>query len=335
MEQSCDENQSRFDENSSFASCCPPPRLVGLSLTITTSGSGLSVPSSAPKYRARSVVEAMDATDELEILLCQDADLQSAVQLSEQLTRGGKRYDLVVLCGPFTAELDRIPHGSEEEAVRVADISSIIAQFENVVCRVVYLPSDHEPAKVRSDKQLHLTPNSININRSLLPLCDNLFVTGFLEEETMLDESSLPDDFDRSKDSDDELEGVVLQVSSSVSMIETLMDSIASHAENCFKVFVLDFRFTSTVSQLLYHMPQHLDTTPLCIIAQREGEGETLNFPSKIGSNTCIVSPKSLRRLGFYYDIRMEKGDSGWFTARVDERTSVAPLVPLTTTFYA
>ena len=263
----------------------------------------------------------MDGSDlaELRVLLCHDLDLRSSIQLTDLLVRRGRKFDLVLLCGPFTSVLNRIPISAEEEAIRVADLSSIIAQFENVVCRVVYLPSDYDPSKLRGDKQLFLTPNSMGINQCMLPLTPSLSIIGFLEEESMLNlESALPYDFDRSPDSDDELEGIVVKSSSSISGVQRLLENVkASQSTAMSQIFVLNYKFATSLNQFLYHMPHLTNDIILCVLPQVSES--PLNVPLRHGPNTILLSPKSLRSGSFHYELNLSKSGSSWQVSELAE----------------
>ena len=266
----------------------------------------------------------MDATNpadlaELRLLVCHDLDLRCAVHLSDQLIQRSRRFDLVLLCGPFTSALNRIPISAEEEAIRIADISSIIAQFENVVCRVVFLPSDYDPSKLRSDRQLFLTPNSMGINQSMLPLTPSLGIIGFLEDESMLNhEAPMPFDFDRSQESDDELEGIVIKSSSSVPAIQLLLENVkAAQTSPTSKLFVLNYKFAASLNQFLYHMPHLTNDIFLCVLPQVSEN--PLNVPLRHGPGTVLLSPKSLRTGGYHYELVLSRNSSGWEVSELVE----------------
>ena len=53
-----------------------------------------------------------------------------------------------------------------------------IAQVENIVCRVCYLATAEDPHTCR-EKQLHLTPNSVNIYGRSMLLADTLAIGGY------------------------------------------------------------------------------------------------------------------------------------------------------------
>lgn len=273
-------------------------------------------------------------TSTMRILLCHDVDLQSAVQVSELIVTTRKTaFDLVLISGPFTAETNTIPYSPEEEAVRIADISSIIAQLENIVCRVLYLPSEFEPLKIRSDQQYFLTPNSHNINTNYLRLNDSMGVLGILEEEDMLTPAKLPYDFDRTKDSDDELEDVVVRASPAATILEKLLTTAAQETDVKSKLLLFNYKFPSTLNQLLFHMPDLIKDIVLCVIIQ--AEGSDINLPAKIGNNMLLLSPKSMRREGLYYEIQLELNGSGaWNVVETNEMRLDAPTVPVKATHY-
>ena len=161
----------------------------------------------------------------LRFLVVADVDVHSAMLMAEHFVPQAPHFDVIVLLGPFTHQEAKT---EEELAVCKGEIGAIIAQFENIVCRVIYLSSENDPVSTLTE-QLHLTPNSVNIHARLLPLAENLFAIGFAETGDNLVSSGLPPDFDRSAESDDELDGVEVKAGlSSMTIIEGLLESAGS-----------------------------------------------------------------------------------------------------------
>lgn len=254
-------------------------------------------------------------------LVCSDVDGNSASKLAEFFVPTEPRFDAVFLCGPFTHS--KISN-EEEKAVAEGDIASVIAQFENIVCRVIYLPSEYDPPEVLIN-QLHLTPNSVNVHARRLNLAEKLYVMGFSEkgEKRVLskDKKVVADDRDRSNESDDELEDVEVASSTSVSIIKELLahgeeqlsaesdetpaaEPLAYSAQSASSqdtgIFMLNYRFSHTLNQLLFHMQRELDSagTSLMIISSVDC-AETARLPVKFGK-LHIAAPKSLRDGGHY-----------------------------------
>ena len=77
----------------------------------------------------------------LRILVLCDVDCNSASKLAEYFIPKPPQFDCCVVCGPFTqTEIEN----RELEAKAEGDVASVIAQLENIVCRVIYVPSDRE-----------------------------------------------------------------------------------------------------------------------------------------------------------------------------------------------
>jgi hypothetical protein len=132
------------------------------------------------------------------ILLVFDVDTHSASLLAERFVPSKPQFDMVIVVGPFS----RAPLTSKEEvATTEGDIASTLAQLENIVCRVVYLSGESDPPSTLIE-QLHLTPNSVNIYARKLDLREGLYISGFTETGENLHEGRMPEDVDRSPDSD-------------------------------------------------------------------------------------------------------------------------------------
>jgi hypothetical protein len=75
------------------------------------------------------------------LLLFCNLENESVAKLTEKLVQQ-PHVDLIVACGPLLGSCDiTFSSKEEEDASKIADIGSIIAQLENIVCRVIYLPS--------------------------------------------------------------------------------------------------------------------------------------------------------------------------------------------------
>ena len=159
------------------------------------------------------------------LLVVADVDVASASLIAEHFVPQSPRFDAIVIMGPFTHEEAKT---EEELVISKGEMGAVIAQFENIVCRVIYLGSERDPVSTLAE-QLHLTPNSVNVHARHLPLAEGLFMIGFAETDENLVTSPLPPDVDRSPESDDELEGVQVQAGvSSIAAIQGLLQSAAT-----------------------------------------------------------------------------------------------------------
>lgn len=275
-------------------------------------------------------------------LVCSDVDGASATKLTEQLIYANPEFDAIILSGPFTHTEITTP---EQLAVQGGDIASIIAQFENLVCRVIYLPSEKDPVAIRNE-QLHLTPNSLNIHGRQVYLARNLRILGFSEKNEELSPSKVPANVDRSQESDDELDNVGVAAGQSASIIkEMLQNSVGGEAGTSVNeteagatlklpstastpmadstgIFVLNYRYSHTLNQLLFHMGAELDQAKvaLCVISSADCP-ETSRLPLKFGK-LHIAAPKSLRQGGHYavVDIEQDERTQLWDKITVEAR---------------
>ena len=230
--------------------------------------------------------------DELRFLVLNDVDIESTSLLAEKIVPEDPKYDCIIVSGPFTHCEVRT---DEESALVHGDVANILAQLENIVCRVLFICTDNDPASLLTS-QLHLTPNSVNLHARTLLLANKMFVLGFTETKGNLESNkALPKDVSRSEESDDELEslGVGVQASnSSIGIIEELFDKVKSdpagiansnplneisivgdtlekekeestdnymteeQTNGHFGIFVLNYKFSHTLNHLLFHLPE-------------------------------------------------------------------------------
>ncbi len=244
----------------------------------------------------------------MRILLCRDIDSTSSTLMAEKFVPQSPIFDAVILCGPFIHE----PCVSDEaRSIAEGDIASLIAQFENIVCRVIYLPSSTDPASCLID-QLHLTPNSVALHARQLNLAKDLFIMGFTENDDLNSASPIPKSVDRSDESDEELEGVTVNSGTSSSMIEDMVLSVGS-TEACSDrptgIFALNYRNSHTLNHMLFNMPMALSASciELCIVSSDSEECSRL--PSKLGK-LSIAALKSLRIGGYYTIVELQRSDS-------------------------
>lgn len=115
----------------------------------------------------------------IRLAVLNDVDINSASLFAEKYVPQTPQFDAIVVAGPFASSSSSSSSSSltlEQIAVAQGDMASIIAQLENVVCRVIYLPAEEDPPATLL-KQLHLTPNSVNIYARRMNLRGNLFIS--------------------------------------------------------------------------------------------------------------------------------------------------------------
>lgn len=275
--------------------------------------------------------------ESLKILIVADVDLKSSSALVEEYATKDNAFDMILLCGPICYRECETP---EQIASVHGEISAIIAQLENIVCRVCLLASELDPSAILTE-QLHLTPNSVNVHGRSLSLSQGLSLLGFAETSGNLVSDKLPDDVDRSADSDEELGTMDLRLESSVTSVELINDLLdRAQSENERGTCILAFhqKYPHTLNHLLFHMPEKLQEAGVSLLitppvaTTSEGEVKEIRLPPKLGK-LYIASPGSLRRSGEYCSVEIALTDisesATWVVKdvrnlRINEGTAVA-----------
>lgn len=255
------------------------------------------------------------------ILLCSNADYESAARLSERFVPQNPQIDAIIALGPFNCMND-VSYASteEEEAGKIADIASIIAQLETIVCRVMYLPSQKDPNQIIVEEP-HLTPNSLTIHGRKVLLLKDLFIAGFSEPDLTCDATEVNNEGDAVETMDE------IRVQSARS-IECLRDTInleipeSQDALPLTGIFALLYSFSHTLNHFLFHLTNDLDSAgiQLCIINSANAE-ETSRLPKKFG-NLSIVVPGNLQQ-GFFtlVDLELDNAAKQWKVISVDHQS--------------
>jgi hypothetical protein len=190
------------------------------------------------------------------------------------------------------------------------DIASIIAQFENVVCRVIYLPTEKDPPNTLVD-QMYLTPNSVGIHGRKLRLAPTLSICGFAERSgDISNANAFAEDDDNNVE--EYLDSVEVKSGLSVSIINEIItavpeeSSVATSTPEIQKetgIFMLNYKFAHTLNQFLFHLSDKLERAgiDLVVITSDNLDETSSRLPDTFGS-LHIVAPKSLR-LGRFYSV--------------------------------
>lgn len=265
------------------------------------------------------------------LVVC-DVDSASVAKLAEKYVCGSvdgvkPEFDAVILLGPFVGSSPYLA-SPEGEAAAEGEMGSLIAQLENIVCRVVYLPSSSDPIRSVTD-QLHLTPNSVNIHARAMPLIDGLYIAGFTElKSNILDDQS-------GIDSDDEdVDSAHVQTCSSARIMDDVLSKAPAY---CYPngnirgsgIFLFNYKYVHTLNHFLSY--QHdlvsraavkLAVIPIVPINDDKNtlSGNTLRLPASYGG-LKIASPKSLRKVGGYTVVEMVRNvsDGLWHVSEVSD----------------
>jgi hypothetical protein len=260
----------------------------------------------------------------LKILLISDIDITSASLLSEKYIPNSPEFDLVIACGPFTHDIANSP---EEIAIAEGDMASTISQLENIVCHVVYLPSEVDPPSSLS-MQLHLTPNSVNTHARYMSLKEDLYVIGFTEKSEALKTAKLPNDIDRSPESDDELDNVeVISSTTSIDIINEICtnsnfgeennDNKVNNISKKTGIFILNYKYSHTLNHVLFHIPEVLNDSNINICVIPSNTEESKRLPSKLGKLNLIVL-KSLKNGGNYTILNLVNKNLSWNVLNIE-----------------
>lgn len=249
----------------------------------------------------------MENKTKLSFLIVREVTIATTILLSQKFVRENPFIDCIVCCGPF-ADIENWRTSNESAAIAKGEISSILASLENIVCRVLFLPSENDLPSLFSDFE-HLTPNSINLHGRRLQLFDSAFISGYSEAETDL-VSTTSDNCNRCHDGEKQEQE---RSSSGVLPIveQVLLKGKEEHDSSIkqFGIFVLDYKFAHTLNHFLFHMSNVLAEcgVQLCILPKKEN----VQFPPRIGNLTIVEAP-SLRNEEKYVIIEFEKEGSSW-----------------------
>ena len=293
----------------------------------------------------------------MKLLVLSDVDVHSTYLLSEKFVPLEPTFDGILCCGPFGCSVEEVRSASTEmENLGISNMSSALAALENIVCRVIYLPSEDDPPKVLLE-QLHLTPNSVSIYSRRLALTENLFVTGYTEVSQRLDSdesSSAPGPLEEDSgdweelgsqlkvgqswaspaelDIDDILE---IGIQKSKEALELIHNSIGESIDpvslelaekNRRGLFVLNYVYAHTLNQFLFQKSELLQRAGIniCIVnntlrddaAWTDRDSIRMRMPAKLGDISIII-PYSLRRDNKYLEVDLELKAGVWHLTSV------------------
>jgi hypothetical protein len=271
----------------------------------------------------------LQESNRLRLLLVADVSMASVTALSESLVPLPPQFDGIVVIGPFGLGRFKTP---EETAMALGDMASTVAQLENIVCRVLYLPTESEPDRTLRE-QLHLTPNSVNIHGRCVNIVNRVQITGFSER-------NIQSVCNRTTRADDEIEEPeTLEVMSGVSKnaIESLLfggeekrfvnieafdededtSGTSTAVDKDLGIFTLHYHYSHTLNNVLFHMNDKIQAAQikLCIIASSNDQ-EISRLPTKVGDMT-IAPVRSLER-GYFTSLELIKDDGKWNVGRID-----------------
>lgn len=274
-----------------------------------------------PTMPASATKADSNSKKSLKILLVSDIDGDSANKMTEKFVRLSPEIDCILCCGPFSRSSEESgssvswSESKEAYAICLANISSMIASFEQIQCRVIYLPSHLDPP-TSYNQELHLTPNSINIHNRRMNLVDNLFVAGFTEAS-----ENLSDDPDAHIDCEEYESLDEVEVKSSMSAIDNIEAVLSGSNHGQEGIFILKYKFAHTLNHFLFHMTERVSRAGIqfCIIPSVIN-GESVALPAKWGDMKIII-PCSLRLHGKYKILEFSQNNGTWSLDKIEEQT--------------
>lgn len=132
----------------------------------------------------------------MNILMLSDVrELSSIFQLQKSLVTRKKYIDAIVVAGGFVK-----PEEVDEMSACLGDMTAALDRLENIVCNVVYFPTEKDPEQSKGvgESKLHLTPQSLSCFHTPVALAPGLLVVGCerpqLLHERLLQCGSEPDE---------------------------------------------------------------------------------------------------------------------------------------------
>jgi hypothetical protein len=271
----------------------------------------------------------------LRILAVSDVDFQSTHSLAEKFVPHMPELDCILCMGPFEVSVKQpvmnvstaagassssstAGNGAKNVSTGVAlsEISTVLAFLENIVCRVVYLPSEDDPPSALME-QLHLTPNSVNIYARRLSLIQGLFLTGYTEVSDKMSEQT--DEYSEISgngvrtfgDAEQDIHDILEAGNERAQDAANTCDSPELNKLNRKRgIFMLDYAHAHTLNQFLFHQTDVLVNSGVFVaVVPRKCGIES--FPTKIG-DMHIVSVPSMRKERRYVIFDVKLVDGAW-----------------------
>ena len=251
------------------------------------------------------------------ILFLSDVDIESATRLAEHFVPKTPQFDAIVVCGPFSADATEEIKSKEADALALGDMSSTLAQLENIVCRVIYLPAEWDPRSAL-EEELHLTPNTVNIHGREMPLVAGLNIAGLTEiEESIGDEEEPIMDSGDDPPVPDPVGQTMRAESKSASTVTTLLENLTK-CEADSSIFLLNHRYMHTLNSFLFYRQELLEQAGIVLCVIPRSDEVTARLPTKMGNINFLV-PKSLRQGGHYSFADFEITEDGpWALTKIE-----------------
>jgi hypothetical protein len=127
------------------------------------------------------------------LLVISDLDLPTSSSLSEHLLQKKQhlQVDLIIIVGsllppPSNPSAITPPQTLEQTSSNIGTLTTIISQLENIVCRIIYIPSSTTPTPLLKPSKTHntmprLTPNSLNMSNRFIKMSYKLGIVGYTE----------------------------------------------------------------------------------------------------------------------------------------------------------
>lgn len=234
--------------------------------------------------------------NKIRLLVVKDLDIGSVSRLAEHFVHQPPQFTACVACGPLTAVADETPEGV---ALALGAMASTIAQLENIVCRVIYLPSASDPTEALF-KELHLTPNSVNIHARWLTLVPGLAIGGYTEKSQLERKDS--DDGDESDEEEESKGKAYIEASNSSDVVKELLMNAplppdASPQCPHHSILLLNTSYAHTLNQVLFHSQSEMGhaSVSTCICPSMENRDSSATGAKKKIKELDLIGPMSLK----------------------------------------
>jgi hypothetical protein len=269
-----------------------------------------------------SVFASEIVPSEMKFLVLRDLDIASVSRLAEHFVHNSPQFTACIACGPFSPCPD--DSSPEDVALALGNAATTIAQLENIVCRVIYLPSAEDPVEMLF-KELHLTPNSVNIHGRWLQLAPSLFIGGYTEKSQLHAKEAAAESGDEDQEEQDGK--ATLESSNSGEVIrEMLMNIPADNTDTGgslslkissegdgddakpssegdgerkgpHSIFMLDTAYAHTMNQVLFHARAEMAHAGVstCICPSMENRDNSIVDAKKKIKDLNLLGPLSLK----------------------------------------
>lgn len=258
----------------------------------------------------------------MRILIVYDLTIQGAAALAEHFVSKEIRVDLILMLGPLIDSRDYSEPKNRDQwaknASRLGDISSTIALLENIVCRVVYLPTEIDI--LVKDKEHHMTPNALNVHDRVLQLHKGLFVCGIIDNEGII--QGFEEDDPNEEHVNAELSDDKLRILRSFVQQQTSLHSHNMGDECSTMLMLYKYTYASSLNHVLFHSSALLHASNVrCMVItpmEQDKESEAVPIapialpPAQTIDGVVVIAPPSFSQTQEYLMLDLDQERDGF-----------------------